>query len=201
MATRRGPNRRSAERLELITRTASVEITKHGFDNLSVSDLAEAAGLSVGGMYRYITTKTDLLVMVCRSIYDGVREQLGEIAAGDGPHEEKLRAAIEVYLRECENRQAQIAMVYREYRRLPEDAQRFFMSREQAIADVFADLVRAGRAKGVFRPVDATVVATDIVFLGHMPSFKGWALRGEVTPQALRHEQVELVLRGLRQAG
>ena len=130
--------------MSTFTEAASVEIIRHGFDNLSVSDIAEAAGLSVGGMYRYISTKTDLLVMMCEGIYDGVRERLGEIAAGDEGHEAKLRAAIDLYLRECENQRAQIAMVYREYRRLPDDAQRFFMQREMAIADVFADLIRAG---------------------------------------------------------
>lgn len=31
-------------------------------------------------------------------------------------HEAKLHAAIDLYLRECENQRAQIAMVYREYR-------------------------------------------------------------------------------------
>ncbi|TCK22109.1 TetR/AcrR family transcriptional regulator [Pseudonocardia endophytica] len=194
MSGQRGPTKRSTERLDLITQAASVEIIRHGFDNLSVSDIAEAAGLSVGGMYRYITTKTDLLVMVCRGIYDGVREQLGEIAAGDESHEAKLRSAIDLYLRECENQRAQIAMVYREYRRLPDDAQRFFMQREKAIADVFADLIRGGCGRGVFQPVDATVLAMDIVFLGHMPSFKKWALLGEVSAEQLRGEQVELVL-------
>lgn len=192
------PSKRSAARRATIARVASVEITRHGFDNLSVSDIAEAAGLSVGGIYRYISTKTDLLVMVCGSIYDGVREQLGEISAGMESHEVKLRAAIDLYLRECENQRTQIGMVYREYRRLPEDAQRFYMERERAISDVFADLIRAGCNKGVFRQVNPTVLATDIVFLGHMPSFKGWALRDDVTADDLRHEQVELFLARLR---
>jgi hypothetical protein len=85
-------------------------------------------------------------------------------------------------------------MVYREYRRLPPEAQQHFMQREQAIADCFADLVRAGAKAGALANVDARILAIDIVFLGHMPSFKGWALRGIATPEVLRREQVDLVL-------
>ncbi|MEJ2871499.1 TetR/AcrR family transcriptional regulator [Actinomycetospora sp. OC33-EN08] len=185
---------RAVARMDKITEAASQEIIEHGFDGLSVSDIAAAAGMSVGGIYRYITSKGDLLVMVCKGIYDGVREQLGEIAAGEGSFEERLRAAIDVYLRECEAKRTQIAMVYREYRRLPEDAQRFFMQREQAIADVFADLVRAGAKSGAFRPVDASVLSFDIVLLGHLPAFKGWALRGVVSSEELRREQIQLIM-------
>ena len=187
-------SRKSAERLDTIIESATREIIEHGFDNLSVASIAGAAGLSVGGIYRYITTKADLLVMVCKNIYDGVREQLGEIVTGEGPIEQRLEDAIDFYLRACESKRAQVAMVYREYRNLPEDAQTFFMQREQAIADVFADLVRAGVKSGAFRPVDPTVLSFDIVFLGHLPSFKRWALGGVVTSDELRREHIALIM-------
>lgn len=193
-ATPRRRSRKSVERLDKITQAATQEIIEHGYDNLSVSTIASAAGLSVGGIYRYITTKNDLLVMVCKNIYDGVREQLGEIVAGEPPFDQRLTLAIDFYLRECESKRSQVAMVYREYRRLPTDAQRFFMQREKAIADVFADLIRAGAKAGAFRPVDATVLSFDIVLLGHLPAFKSWALGGVVTSDELRREQIALVL-------
>ena len=185
---------RTTAKLKHITEIASREITEHGFDNLAVSDIAAAAGVSVGGIYRYITTKTDLLVMVCKGIYDGVREELGEIVAGADAIDTKLAAAIDAYLLACEGQRQQIAMVYREYRRLPSDAQQFFMQREQAIADLFTDLIRVGSKTGEFKDVDPTLLAMNIVWLGHMPSFKSWALTGVVTADKIRREQVALVM-------
>ena len=38
-------------------------IVERGFDSLSVNELAQRCGISVGGMYRHIRTKTDVLVM------------------------------------------------------------------------------------------------------------------------------------------
>jgi AcrR family transcriptional regulator len=185
---------RSAARRLRITAVASQQITEHGFENLSVNDLAAAVGLSVGGIYRYITTKTDLLVMACDDIYEGVRDELGGIAAGPETVAEKLARAIDAYLRTCLARRAQIGMVYREYRRLPEPMQQTYKERERAIANIFVDLVRAGVRSGEFRPADAQLVAIDIVFLGHMPSFKWWALCDSFSTDDLCREQVDLIL-------
>jgi AcrR family transcriptional regulator len=77
---------RSAQRRGHITAVATQQIMERGFENLSVNDLAAAVGISVGGMYRYINTKTDLLVMVCQDIYGGLRDQLGDLAAGPEPN-------------------------------------------------------------------------------------------------------------------
>jgi AcrR family transcriptional regulator len=193
---------RSAERRREITRIASQHITERGFDNLSVNDLADAIGISVGGMYRYISTKTDLLVMVCAGIYEGVREELGDIAVGPEPVQGRLARAIESYLQACQGQESQIAMVYREYRRLPEAVREEYKERELAIADVFADLMRAGIRQGIFRPVDARVVAHDIIFLGHMPAFKGWALRNAIEDgDELRRQQVNIFMNALAADG
>src|ERR1043165_62308 len=102
---------KSAARREQIAAAASRYIIEHGFEKLSVNDLAEAIGMSVGGMYRYIRTKGDLLVMVCEGIYDGVREALGAVAADSRPIEEKLAAPVDLYLQECQKKRPQLAMM------------------------------------------------------------------------------------------
>lgn len=194
-------SRKSSQRRDLITEVASQYITERGFESLSINDLATAAGISVGGMYRYISSKTDLLVMVCQGIYDGLRDELAEIAVSEGTYAARLGEAIEHYLRTCEGNRRQIAMMYREYRRLPPEAQAHYQRREQAIADVFSDLVRSGVRHGAFRHVDATVLAFDIIFLGHLPAFKQWATREAVSGPELRREQVELILSRVRPSG
>lgn len=152
-------------------------------------------------MYRYISSKTDLLVMACEDIYRGVRDQLGGIAAGPGSVTEKLRTAFDAYMRSCWTKRPQIAMMYREYRRLPESAQQLYKEREAAIVSIFADLVRAGIHSGELREVDPTTVAVDLVYLGHMPAFKWWALRDSTSADDLHSEQADLMLLGLQARG
>lgn len=188
-----------AERRLLLQEVASRQISERGFESVSVNDLAQELGMSVGGLYRYIKTKSDLLVMACETIYGGLRDTLAEIAtSSDRELPEKLSTAIEVYLAECLKNRRQILLMYREYRHLPEEAHRRYKDRELGIVGIFADLISSGVRRKLFRPVDSLVIAEDIVLLGHLPALKGWALRDAVEPDELLAEQVELVLSRLR---
>lgn len=183
-----------AERLTRVQEAATRHIMERGFDRVSVNELADDLGMSVGGLYRYIQTKSDLLVMACETIYGGLRAQLAEVATGtDRELPEKLQLMMRAYFDECVRNRDQILLMYREYRHLPEEAGRQYQERELGIVGVFADLISAGIRRGVFGQVDAQVVAQDIVFLGHLPAIKGWALRN-TAPDALADEQIALVL-------
>lgn len=187
--------RRSQQRYRLLAATASRHIIERGFEGFSVNTLAEAAGMSVGGMYRYIKTKSDLLVMACEDIYGGLREQLAEVTTGEGPLPVKLRTAIELYLRNCLDNSDQILLMYREYRHLPREARSRYMWREKNVAGVFADAIAAGVRRGVFAAgVSPAVLAEDIILLGHLPALKAWALRGEVAVDDLVREHTELIM-------
>lgn len=173
---------------------ASRLIFERGYDNLSVNDLAEGMGMSIGGMYRYIKTKTDLLVMACEGIYGDLRDRVVEVAAGPQDIAGKLREAIRAYFAACNDNRDLILLTYREYQHLPADAQRRYQDREEAIAAVFADLIRSGIERGVFTPVNAEIVARDIVMLGHMPALKGWSLRGHADSDGVAAAHLDLIL-------
>jgi AcrR family transcriptional regulator len=191
------PSRRGADRRRQITAAAITLIQERGYERVSVSDLAEAAELSVGGMYRHIKSKTDLLVMACEGVYGDLRERLVDAAAAEDDPADRLAAAMRLYLDACAENREPILLLYREYRSLPPDARQRFIDREGAIADVFGDLVRAGLRAGRFWACDPRVVAHDIVLLGHLPALKGWALDDRLPAAGLTDQQVELLLRTL----
>lgn len=188
-----GPGARVAARRRHLASVAVKLIHERGFEGLSVNDLAQGAGMSVGGMYRYIRTKADLLVMACEDVYDGLREELVDAAIRHDAVEDKLRAALDVYLESSWATRDRILLMYREYRHLPADIQCRYMASEAAVANVFGDLIRQGVVQGVFAPVDPSLVAHDIVLLGHLPALKGWALRDR-DPATVIDEQRELIL-------
>lgn len=185
---------RTAEKRSRITQVASEHIAKHGFEELSVEAIAAEAGISVGGIYRYIGTKNDLLVMACQDIYDGLREQLAQITLGPGDHLTRLIAALDYYFVSTQRNRRKIRMMYREYRRLPPLAQEHYKNRETAICDVFADLIKSGIAQGAFNEVNLHALAYDIILLGHLPALKSWAMRTRVSNEEWRKEQVALIV-------
>ncbi len=191
------PSRRNGERVEQITAAAIALFHERGYERVSVSDLAEAAELSVGGIYRYIRSKTDLLVMAIEGVYGDLRERLVDAAADIDDPAEALEVAMRLYLHACEESRMPILMLYREYRSLPPADRQRFIAREGAIADVFADLVRAGLRAERFWPCNPQVIAHDIVLLGHLPALKGWSVGDRLPATDLTAQQVELLLRTL----
>lgn len=188
---------RAATRRAQLTAAATALIQERGYERVSVSELAQAADISVGGLYRHVKRKSDLLVMACEDIYGDLRERIVDAAAQHSEHAEKLGAAIRVYLMACHDNRERILLLYREYRYLPPDASQRYKAREQAIADVFGDIIRTGVRAGAFRDCTPQVVAHDIVLLGHLPSLKSWAPVGQLSPADLAEQQVALLLSAL----
>lgn len=184
-------------RREQLTAAATALIQERGYERVSVSELAQAAQISVGGLYRHIKGKSDLLVMACEDIYGQLRERIVDAAAHEEGHGDKLRAAMQVYLGACEENHERILLLYREYRYLPPDAGQRYIAREQAITDTFGDLIRAGVRAREFGACEPLVVAHDIVLLGHLPALKGWAMTQRLPAAELAEHQIDLILRAL----
>jgi len=187
---------KTLERRRQLIALSTRGIFEQGYDKFSVNDLAAAAGLSVGGLYRYISTKSDLLVMACEDIYGGLYEALVQAARESTGSETQLRTAFGLYLASCEAAKDQVLLLYREYQHLPRAEQGRYKNREARIADFFSEIITAGQRSGEFAEADAKTVAQDMVLLGHLPALKSWTL-GERVGQRLASEQVEFVIAGL----
>ncbi len=176
---------------------ASRGIVELGYERFSVNALADELGMSVGGLYRYIKTKSDLLVMACEDIYGGLRERMADVAAGEQPAGQQLRTALRIYLQSCADNRPQILLMYREYRHLPREAHDRYKDREQAIAALIADLLTSAHRSGQVPELDVRLLAQDIILLGHLPALKGWALPGRMEPDELIECQISLLLSAL----
>lgn len=58
----------SARRAQLVEEATELFI-EHGFAQVSIKEVAEYSGISMGSIYSYIRTKEDLLWLVMGSIY------------------------------------------------------------------------------------------------------------------------------------
>jgi AcrR family transcriptional regulator len=81
------------------------------YDEISVEQIADEAGISRGLLYHYFPTKRDFYVAVTRA----AAAQAGELTAPDPalPPQEQLRAAIEAFLRYAEEHAQGFLTAYR----------------------------------------------------------------------------------------
>lgn len=188
---------RSRERRRVLTEVVSQLIKERGFGAMSVNEVAERASLSVGGLYRHIGTKSDLLELVCDEINLGLLEDMKEAAAAERGAAAKLEAAIRVYWLRHWDSSAAILVTYREYPSFSAEAKTRYREEEKRLAEFLADIIRAGTISEEFREADDRLLAYEIVLLSHMRALKGYTYEGREQGTVLA-EFLELIFSRLR---
>lgn len=183
---------KSAKRRKHLSNVVTQLATEKGFDAISVNEVAERAEMSVGGLYRYISTKQDLLELVCDSIHLESLEEIQEAASQVKGIANKLQAAYLCYWNRHWDAHAPIAIAYREYTGLPEATKKRYLEHQNKIANFFADIIRAGIMAEEFDALDDLMLAHEMIFLAHMRALKGWAISNR-TREQVQEEHLKLI--------
>lgn len=181
---------RTRKRRRLITEVVMELVRERGFGAISVNEVAERASLSVGGLYRHIDTKSDLLELVCDEINQDLLAEMKSAAAAERGVTAKLEAAIRTYWYRHWDSSAAILIAYREYQSLSEEAKARYRDEERRLAEFFGDIIRAGVIIEEFAEVDDRLLAHEIILLSAMRALKGYALK--------EHEREEVLAELLR---
>lgn len=86
--------KRMQDRRDSILDAARAAFARGGFEGTSIADIARAAGVSDGLVYRYFASKRDLLNAVLTAFYERTMVDLEAIAARDAPFEQRLHDII-----------------------------------------------------------------------------------------------------------
>src|SRR5882762_1590583 len=82
-----------------VYRTAAEIILQKGYDATSVSDIAQALGITKAGLYHYIHGKTQLLFDIMQYGLDELEREVAKPAMKIGDAETRLRFMIEMHAR------------------------------------------------------------------------------------------------------
>lgn len=86
--------KRMQDRRDSILAAAREAFARGGFEGTSIADIARAAGVSDGLVYRYFANKRDLLNAVLTAFYERTMVDLEAIASCDAPFEQRLHDII-----------------------------------------------------------------------------------------------------------
>ncbi len=94
--------RKKAEKEEMrkmqIVQAAYEVIASKGYNNFTVEDIANSAGLSKGGVLHYFKTKEDILIHLLEQIYIIIKENINRRADKYKTPERKLRAIVIAFI-------------------------------------------------------------------------------------------------------
>ena len=82
------------EKRERVINAAVSEFAKNGFQNANVNKIAEAAGISVGSLYKYFPTKENLFRCIIEISTKEIETAIYSVVNGDAPFMDKVEALI-----------------------------------------------------------------------------------------------------------
>jgi len=82
----------SDERIPQILDAAALIFSQHGIDGASMSQIADASGVSKATIYHYFASKDALILALVQRLFDADQPELAQLAASDAPAADRLRA-------------------------------------------------------------------------------------------------------------
>jgi len=185
-----------AQRHDEIFRAASRVFISRGYHTATVREIAQEAGLSLGGLYSYIRTKEDILYLVFDKLTTTLRDNMRHAIEGIEDPVEQITAALRADLKTTEQYQDEILLMYQETKSLDRASQQAVLSREADYVRFFEDILRAGYERGVFTG-HPQLSADIIAYLCSILALRRWNLRARFSSAEAQEGLIQFVLRAL----
>jgi AcrR family transcriptional regulator len=159
-----------------ILRAAALAFMERGYNGTSIDDIADQLHATKGRVYHYYRTKQAIYLDVRRSQLTRLLEALEEAASEPGPADERLRRMIstQIHLVESDRPAMYLALGSRfvdvpiEGKRELRQALEQIEAMRHRLEEMFRSVVDEGVKTGVFRKVNATIVAKTCLSAGQM---------------------------------
>ncbi len=148
-----------------------------GFAAMSLRDLSREAGLSMGALYTYFTSKEELLHMIQRQssvVFQVLFDQIEDI---DDPRV-RLKRAIQAHLFLSEILREWFYFAYMETKNLAREEQKKAIESELFTEKLFVDIIQEGKDKGFFRECDTGLLGAVIKAMLQDWYLKRWKYAG-----------------------
>jgi TetR/AcrR family fatty acid metabolism transcriptional regulator len=145
---------RSVRKRARIVETASRTFAARPFHLVSMEEIALAAGVGKGTLYRYFRSKEALYLAILDEAFDLLTRRLDSAATRDMPPATALRWMVEATVETFARHLAFFRLIHHGDARLFLRKKEVVRVRREHIARLLADVLERGAQAGVFRKVD-----------------------------------------------
>ena len=150
-----------------------------GFHKTTTREIARESGISTGLLYEYVSTKEDVLYLVCDAIHAEVEAAVAEAVQRVSGGRNVLAAMIREYFLVCDRMSDHILLIYQETQSLPAQWRKRVLENEVRITGIFMGVLARLIGDGALPPMSdkkVELLAHNITVLGHMWTFRRWFL-------------------------
>lgn len=188
------PSHLTQRRTQIFEKAASQFCVK-GYDSTSMSDIADAVGITKAGLYYFVESKEHLLYLITDYGLDILDEMVIEPLKSVEGSEELLRQLISRHVQLVVHRPREMTIILHERTALTGLYREKIIERKKAYINYVRDIMVRLQKEGLARNVDAT--AATFFLLGAMNWIYQWyKVDGRLSEEALVDELTSLFVRG-----
>ncbi|WP_024519551.1 TetR/AcrR family transcriptional regulator [Bradyrhizobium sp. Tv2a-2] len=185
---------------EAIRRAGLRLIFEHGYEAMSLRQLAAEVGIQVGSLYNHIATKQGLLFELVQDHINELLRQLDLALEGKDEPRDRLRAFVAFHVGYHMTRKREVFIANSELRSLESRNYEAIVALRSAYEQRLSDILSRGVAAGVFEVVDVQVATFAILSL--LTGLCNWYRPGgRLTKEAIIAAHEKLVLSGVAAEG
>ena len=173
-------------------------LLEKGYNKTTVRDIAKACNMSHGSLYHYISSKRDILHLICVLNLTGADEYRRYLSTLRGINKtEQLRKCIAYYFKRLDSSCNLMRVLNHEVGNLSEEDLNLLLESQDDHQFFFEQIIRDGIEAGEFNTSNPFLVAYNILLLG-----TNWVLRNRFlvryyTLKEYTEEQTRILLEGL----
>ncbi len=170
---------------------------QHGYHKTTTRMIAKASTFSIGSLYEYVSSKEDLLYLVCKNIHEEVQKAVEDALSRTIQEREMLAEVIREYFLVCDKMADHVLLMYQVTQFLPAKWKKSVLDNELNITDIFIQALRQLSGKGNFPQMDEktmNLAGHNISVLGHMWAFRRWYLKSDFTIDEYIRLQTDFIL-------
>lgn len=185
------------ERRRQIVDAAVKLFIEHGYHKTTTRLLAKATGLSIGTMYDYISTKEDVLYLVCMAIHSEVEAAVKEALARPLSGADALAEVIREYFLVCNRMSDHVLLMYQVTHFLSPKWQRIVLEAELGITNLFIVAMHQIKKTGTLPELDddtINLIGHNISVTGHTWAFRRWYFAKHFTIEKYTEQQTDFIM-------
>jgi AcrR family transcriptional regulator len=188
---------RVRERRESLINAAVAVFIEKGFHNATVRDIGRAANMTQGTIYNYVSSKDDILYMVCDRIVAEYNEQARR--ALDTSHDPvgRVRSAVRAISQVMYRHRREILLIYQDSHLLDKRSRRVILARVEEFIGMFERIIVDAARELRVPLLHPHLSANMLTFLPVMIALRGWSLKNDVSPEEVVEQITAFIVRGL----
>ncbi|HEX3825380.1 MAG TPA: TetR/AcrR family transcriptional regulator [Mycobacteriales bacterium] len=184
---------RNAAKARLIAAAIQVFHDK-GYEQCSVQDVADAAGIVKGTLYYHVRSKEELLYEIMEQVLKSLAPRLEALADGPGTAMEKLREFVHIYVAHTVDNTEIMQIFFRDYDSLSDSRKHQLADTRDVYDSLLRSLLRQGQRDGEIR-ADLDVELADLALFGMLNWMARWYRRdGRLAPDDIAESLSDLAV-------